>query len=191
MNTPMPSLPPATAEAAQPQAPAFSGAAGSAIQRAASAAAARIVHHSSWPSRAEDAHALAVKIIPEEMRRDGCAVADSFGGWVPVAERRPKTGRTRNHLNNMKTSSAEGIREQQPHAGRSLWAVVSVWVKRYVNIWWLAGPLAAIGVGLHIAVATIHYRTNGDPWYLAIFFGIVSVGAVAIWRAIRAFRPSR
>ena len=73
----------------------------------------------------------------------------------------------------------------------ALWRVVSVWWKRHASIWWIAAPLAAIGLGLHLTVAAIHYRTNGDPWYLFIFFGIASVGAVAIWRTIRAFRPSR
>lgn len=73
---------------------------------------------------------------------------------------------------------------------RWLSRLVSV-LKRHANIWWLATPLAAIGLGLHLSVAAIHYRTNGDPWYLVIFFGIVSVGAVVIWRTIRAFRPSR
>ena len=84
-------------------------------------------------------------------------------------------------------NSTENIRK--PEVAPRRW-LVSV-LKRHANIWWLAAPLAAIGLGLHLAVATIHYQTNGDPWYLVIFFGIVSVGAVAIWRTIRAFQPSR
>ncbi len=91
----------------------------------------------------------------------------------------------------MNHNRTEMITEKGQSPSVALWRLVSVWVKRHANIWWLAAPLVAIGLGLHLAVATIHYRTNGDPWYLLIFFGIVSVGAFAIWRAVRAFRPSR
>lgn len=63
------------------------------------------------------------------------------------------------------------------------------WLKRNASIWWLAMPLIAIGLGLHLSVAILRYRADGDLWYLGIFFAMITLGAFAVRRVTRAFHP--
>ena len=65
------------------------------------------------------------------------------------------------------------------------------WIKRHFTIWWIAGPIAAIGLIAHLTVALHHFAAANDPWYLVIFISFATLAALAIRSIYRTFSPLR
>jgi hypothetical protein len=55
------------------------------------------------------------------------------------------------------------------------------WKKYPSSVWYLAGPLAVLGFGLHIVRGIVELTQNGDPWFLVIAFCGVALLFIAVW----------
>ncbi len=55
------------------------------------------------------------------------------------------------------------------------------WKKYPASVWYLAGPLAILALGLHLMRAVLELTQNGDPWFLVIFAFAISLLAIALW----------
>lgn len=66
------------------------------------------------------------------------------------------------------------------------------WDKHPENVWFIAGPLAALGLTLGLVRSVLQWTLYRDPWFLVIFVAINSLGAVAffkLWKTYRRFIP--
>jgi hypothetical protein len=67
------------------------------------------------------------------------------------------------------------------------------WKKHPASVFWLAGPLAALGFVLVFARAFLELSHNGDPWYLVIALGGLALLCLALLplRHLAANRPDQ
>ena len=55
------------------------------------------------------------------------------------------------------------------------------WKKFPGSVWYLAGPLAVLAFGLHIARSVIELMRNGNPWFLVIALCGLATLFLALW----------
>lgn len=55
------------------------------------------------------------------------------------------------------------------------------WKKHPGSVFYIAGPLAVLAFGLHIARGVLELLHNGDPWFLVIALCGVALLVFALW----------
>ena len=55
------------------------------------------------------------------------------------------------------------------------------WKKHPASVWYVAGPLAVLGLSVHLLRALIALRQNGDPWFLVIWLASIALLVFALW----------
>ena len=55
------------------------------------------------------------------------------------------------------------------------------WKKYPGSVWYVAGPLAVLAFGLHIARGVLELTRNGDPWFLVMALGGLALLVLALW----------
>lgn len=56
------------------------------------------------------------------------------------------------------------------------------------RIWWVAGPLAVLGLGLGAVRAILEWAMRGDPWFFVIYVALVALGGTAFYRMFKTYR---
>lgn len=55
------------------------------------------------------------------------------------------------------------------------------WKRRPSSVFYIAMPLFVIGLGLHLAIAYMHFTLNGDWVYFAVFTCALALFVLALW----------